>query len=128
MRDFDCTYIPDLTEQYPEGFGMPETKDPWDGFNLEGVDMYLSSNPETRKLLHDIYREMNDAIPELEKAITEYYETRGYVVYTVFLSVSNEANREYFCDIEVGGSPEKYKRIYGRKTQKTLVDHYIKNN
>lgn len=60
-----------------------------------------------------VYREMFDVIPGYEERIRKYFESKDYTVYCVFLNVANEEERTYFADIEVGGSPEKYRRYYG---------------
>ena len=69
---------------------------------------------------YDIYNEMMTDIPNLENRIRQSLTENGYTIYTVFLSVQDEENRLYFCDIEYGGSPEKYNRIYGGKTREAI--------
>lgn len=76
---------------------------------------------------YDIYREMNDAIPFLERQIRDSLEANDYTVYTVFLAVAVEEERLYFCDIEYGGSPEKYKRLYQRMTREQLEKYFLLN-
>ena len=76
----------------------------------------------TRLEKYKVYCEMTDAIPDLENRIRKALETSkvNYTIYTVFLSVSSEEEGTYFCDIEYGGSPEKYKRIYGNYTREAI--------
>ena len=76
---------------------------------------------------YDIYREMSDAIPFLERQIRDSLEANDYTVYTVFLAVAVEEERLYFCDIEYGGSPEKYKRLYQRMTREQLEKYFLLN-
>lgn len=69
---------------------------------------------------YEIYRQMTEMIPVYEQCIREYFEHQNYKVYCVFLSVSSEEDGTYFADIEVGGSPEKYRRYYGVYSLKAL--------
>ena len=72
-----------------------------------------------------IYTAMYEQAKVLEKAIRRYYEERGYTIYCVYLAVADEEERTFFVDIEVGGSPEKYHRIYGEKTAEALKNKYM---
>lgn len=74
---------------------------------------------------YEIYTTMMMQAEILERAIRRYYEEREYTIYSVFLAVQNEEERTYFVDIEVGGSPEKYCRIYGEKTSEALRKKYM---
>lgn len=74
---------------------------------------------------YQIYTAMYEQAKILENAIRRYYEERDYTIYCVYLAVANEEERTYFVDIEVGGSPEKYRRIYGEKTAEALRKHYM---
>lgn len=60
----------------------------------------------------------------IEKEIRTVLLSKGYTVYTVFLSVGNEETAEYFVDIEYGGSPEKYNRIRGLYTKEQLAKKF----
>lgn len=73
---------------------------------------------------YEVYREMTDEIPELEARIRQSLSERDYKIYSVFLAVADEENKLYFCDIEYGGSPEKYNRIYKNLSKETIVKHF----
>lgn len=79
---------------------------------------------------YDIYNEMMNDIPNLENRIRRSLTESGYTIYTVFLSVQDEENRLYFCDIEYGnGTPEGYNRIYKSLSKETLEKHFkVKEN
>lgn len=74
---------------------------------------------------YQIYTAMYKQAEVLEKAIRRYYEERDYTVYCVYLAVASEEERTFFVDIEVGGSSEKYHRIYGDKTADALCKKYL---
>lgn len=67
---------------------------------------------------YNIYCEMYDAIPDLERRIKESLQRRKFSnIYCVFLSVADEDKRAYFCDIEYSnGTSDSYNRIYGTYT------------
>ena len=75
---------------------------------------------------YEIYRTMCDTAYKLEKAIREYYDKKGLKVYCAYVSVGNEEQRLYFVDIEIGGSANTYKRIYGLKSEDALINKYMK--
>lgn len=75
---------------------------------------------------YETYREMYETSQKLEKAVRAYYEKKGYKVYSAYVSVGKEDERLYFVDIEVGGSPDLYKRIYGLKSEDALINKYMK--
>ena len=79
---------------------------------------------------YDIYNEMMNDIPDLENRIRQSLTENGYIIYTVFLSVQDEENRLYFCDIEYGnGTPEGYNRIYKNLSKEALEKHFkVKEN
>lgn len=79
----------------------------------------------TRYEKYQIYTAMYEQARILESAIRRYYEEREYTVYCVYLAVADEEKKTYFVDIEVGGSPEKYHRIYGEKTADALRKKYL---
>lgn len=68
----------------------------------------------------EIYCEMYEKANDYSKRIREKFEKKGLKVYSDFVSVAEEETRTYFCDIEIGGSPETYKRYYGRISEKNL--------
>ena len=57
MRDYNMTYIPDLTERYPEGFG--------------GVDMFAPRDPE-----YDFWC----AVDEADRQEREYFKKRDKMI------------------------------------------------
>lgn len=67
-----------------------------------------------------IYDEMYNKSLEFSKRIRENFESKGLKVYSDFVAVENEEEKTYFCDIEVGGSPETYKRYRGKITESNL--------
>lgn len=73
----------------------------------------------THQEKYAVYNEMFKAIPELEKKVENHFKDR--TIYGIFFSVADEENRKYFVDIEVGGSPETYRRIYGTYTLAQLA-------
>jgi len=79
----------------------------------------------TREEKYQVYKAMMEMRGILEPRIRSYYEEQGYTVYCVYLSVADEETRTFFVDIEVGGSPEKYFRIYGKKTAEALRKKYL---
>lgn len=75
---------------------------------------------------YEIYRTMCDTAYKLEKAIRDYYDKKGLKVYSAYVSVGSEEERMYFVDIEIGGSPTTYQRIYGLKSEDALINKYVK--
>lgn len=70
---------------------------------------------------YNIYREMyNKTFIYTDDLVTKY-SNLGYTVYTVFISVVDEETRSYFVEIEIGGSPEKYKHIRKTMTEAELL-------
>ena len=75
----------------------------------------------TDRQKYDIYNDMYNKSFNYTKALTDKYEKSGYTVYTVFIAVSDELTRTYFVEIEIGGSPEKYKHIRKTMTETELI-------
>lgn len=67
-----------------------------------------------------IYNEMYEKSLEFSKKIREKFERKGLKVYSDYVSVSDEETKRYFCDIEIGGSPETYRRYRGVFTESFL--------
>ena len=70
---------------------------------------------------YNIYNEMYNKCFEYQDKLTGIYLERGYNVYCVYISVSDEETRSYFVDIEIGGSPEKYSHIRRTMTEEQLL-------
>lgn len=67
------------------------------------------------------YCEMYDKYFKFTDDITLKYFDKGYTVYTVFLAVDNAEKGTYFVEIEIGGSPEKYKHIRTTMTESEIL-------
>ena len=72
------------------------------------------------RILSNHYR---DITTYLEEQIKNYYVKRDFTVYCVWLWWQDK-EQKYFVDIEIGGSPLKYKHIKGYYDYKTLDEHY----
>lgn len=59
---------------------------------------------------------------EVEKMLKDYYENKGYEVYTMELWFESCLSKEgyIFVDIECGGSYDKYFHIHGYKTDDAI--------
>jgi len=68
----------------------------------------------------ETYCDMYEKSLDFQKRIRDAFEKKGLKVYCSYVAVSEESTRTYFCDIEVGGSPETYKRYYGQISEKDL--------
>jgi len=53
---------------------------------------------------------------EIRKALAK----TSFKVYTVYVAVGDEEGGTYFLDVEIGGSPETYKRWYGHYTEERI--------
>lgn len=109
-----------LLDHYSEELEALEKQEQEDKNRKENNNM----NEEGRRK-YDIYREMMDDIPNLEKLVREYLTRNNMTEYGIFFSVADEDNRLYFCDIEYGnGEPHSYRRIYKRLTKEALVKFF----
>ena len=59
---------------------------------------------------------------EFEEQVKAYYEKQGYKVYCCEVWLEINYPEGTFVDIEIGGSPEKYRHIRGYKTQEWIED------
>lgn len=73
-----------------------------------------------------IYRDMLDESKDLEEEIRTALEKLDVTIYTVYVSVGDENTRQFFADIEYGGSPEKYRRYRGLYTKAQLERKFLK--
>lgn len=96
MRDYNMTYIPDLTERYPEGFG--------------GVDMYAPRDPE-----YDFW----NAVEEADRLEREYFKKRDAKIadYREYLK-SNPCEAE---SVEYDAESQEYDSIV-EQTMDELYD------
>lgn len=56
---------------------------------------------------------MKEKADIMRQAIEKKLATMDVTVYNVDLFTGDEREGTYFIDVEIGGSPEKYKRWYG---------------
>ena len=70
---------------------------------------------------YNTYSEMYDKTFTYTSDLVIKYSNLGYTVYTVFIAVADEETRSYFVEIEIGGSPEKYKHIRKTMTETELL-------
>lgn len=79
----------------------------------------------TYKEKYLIYQQMFEEAQELEKKIRAALELLGLTVYCVYIAVGKEEEKQFFTDIEYGGSPEKYRRYRGLYTKEQLTKRFL---
>ena len=78
---------------------------------------------------YDLYREMQDMAQYLMDMIEHNLSVVfDGTIYNVYVSVGDIEEKTYFCDIEIGGSPEKYNRWYGYYTIERLKKIFDKGH
>lgn len=55
-----------------------------------------------------------------EDEICKALAKTSFKVYTIYVVVGDEEEGTYFLDVEIGGSPETYKRWYGFYTEERI--------
>ena len=66
------------------------------------------------------YREAMKQAQFFENEIRKILALKSVKVYNVYVSVGDEREGTYFLDVEIGGSPETYKRWYGYYTEERI--------
>lgn len=66
------------------------------------------------------YREALKTAQYFEDEIRKVLAKKPVKVYNVYVTVGDEQEGTYFMDVEIGGSPEKYKRWYGYYTAQRI--------
>ena len=73
-------------------------------------------NRELTKIYFDMFDEALELTEVIERKLNLMYET----VYSCYIAVGKEETREFFVDIEVGGSSSSYRRWRGLYTRERL--------
>ena len=66
------------------------------------------------------YREAMKQAEYFEDEIRKVLAKKPVKIYNVYVSVGDEEEGTYFLDVEIGGSPEAYKRWYGYYTAERI--------
>lgn len=100
MRDYNMTYIPDLTERYPEGFG--------------GVDMFAPRDPE-----YDFWR----AVDEADRQEREYFKKRDKMIdeYREYLRNNKITDADAYVDEEY---IDEFSQEYDSIVEQTMDELY----
>lgn len=67
-----------------------------------------------------VYTEAFIKAQQLEDEIRKALAKTSFKVYSVYVAVGNEFEGTYLLDVEIGGSPEAYKRWYGFYTEERI--------
>lgn len=73
---------------------------------------------EARK--YSLYQEAYKTAQYFEDEIRKVLAKKPVKVYNVYVAVGDEDEGTYFLDVEIGGSPETYKRWYGYYTAERI--------